>query len=242
MNTSLSLIAAEAQRLVGRMHESQRRGRQNELANHCEQHWQSLRGPEPSQKVARTLWEITPALADLFVDLYTKNEAGINAVLPDMKLSTGLALLTLLEIERGNETGVHVAHEPMLAFESAAPPTAWLERIAALLRGTLEPLRYHDKHGALWRSLVEIATHTCRIDLPAILAIIRLLAVSTDAANNQQDDSLAILLHQVNLAGIRFLAIADDHIHYEQHHKKKKPIRTRQVGEILLDIRHQWIG
>ncbi|NIQ11099.1 MAG: hypothetical protein GWO23_16160, partial [Gammaproteobacteria bacterium] len=97
--------------------------------------------------LARALWSVTPPLVDLLLDLYAENDARLNEFFSPGHLSRGLALLVMAEIERGNEAGVHIAHEPMMAFEGASPPAALLERIADLLRGTLEPplLHRHDK-------------------------------------------------------------------------------------------------
>lgn len=160
---SLALIETEAQRLVGRLPESRRLAQQTALVDLCETHWHSLRGPQPETPLAQTLWSVTPPLADLLTDLYAGGDARLGEVLLESHLARGLALLVLAEIERGNEAGVHIAHEPMMAFETAPPPIALLERITALLRGTLKPprLHHHDKHhDSMWKALAVIAAHT----------------------------------------------------------------------------------
>lgn len=243
--TSLSLIENEAQRLVGRLPESRRLVQQAALVELCETHWQSLRGPQPESPLSRALWSVTPPLADLLMDLYIAGDARLDGILPGGHLAKGMALLVLVEIERGNETGVHIAHEPMMAFESATPPDALLERTRALLYGTLEPpqLHAHDKHhDAMWKAMAVIAVATRRLDLPAVLEVVRLLCISTDQADLGADAALKRLREEVAEVGIRFLEIEDDHIHFEQHGRVHKPLRVRRLGEMLLEIRQMWLG
>lgn len=242
--TSLSLIETEAQELVKRLPESRRSALQTALVELCEAHWYILRGPQPATQLALTLWSITPPLADLLIDLYAAGEARLHEVLPGHDLARGMALLVLTEVQRGNEVGVHIAHEPMKAFESVSPPASWLNRIAALLRGNLDAphLHHFSRQDALWQALTVIAAHTKRLDLPAVLAVIRLLTVPADQSIEPADAALEILRQDVDKAGIHFLNVEDDFIHYEQHHHVHKPVRTRQLGERLLEIRQQWLG
>lgn len=235
------MIETEAQRLVGRLPESQRRVLQDELIDRCEAHWHALRGPQPDTPLAQALWSVTPPLADLLLDLHAVGDVRLAELLPGSKLAGGLALLVLAEVERGNEEGVHVAHEPMMAFETVPPSTEWLERVGALLRGTLEPPRLHphDKHhDAMWKALAVIAAHSRRLDLPAVLAVIRLLTAPPAIA----DAALEELRDAVAEVGIRFLKIDDDHVHFEQHGHPHKPVRARRLGEMLLEIRQLWLG
>jgi septum formation topological specificity factor MinE len=243
--TSLSLIEKEAERLVGRLPESRRLALQTTLVELCETHWHALRGSQPESPLQQMLWRVTPPLADLLMDLYAAGDVRLAGILPGGHLTRGMALLVLAEIERGNEMGVHIAHEPMMAFESATPPAALLERITALLHGTLEPprLHAHDKHhGAMWKALAVIAAYTRRLDLPAVLEVIRLLCVSTDQAGVGSDVALERMREEVAEVGVRFLNIEDDHIYFEQHGHAHKPIRVRRLGEILLEIRQMWLG
>ena len=243
--TSLSLIENEAQRLVGSLPESRRLAQQTALVELCEMYWHALRGPQPESPLSRALWSVTPPLADLLMDLYAANDTRLAGVLPGGHLAKGMALLVLAEIERGNETGVHIAHEPMMAFESASPPVALLERIRALLYGTLEPprLHAHDKHhDAMWKTMAVIAASTRRLDLPAVLEVVRLLCVSDDEAGFGADAALERLRGEVTEIGIRFLTIEDDHVHFLQHGHEHKPIRVRRLGEMLLEIRQMWLG
>jgi hypothetical protein len=243
--TSLSLIETEARRLVGRLPESRRLAQQTALVELCEMYWHALRGPQPESPLSRALWSITPPLADLLMDLYAAGDSRLAAVLPGGRLAKGMALLVLAEIERGNETGVHVAHEPMMAFESASPPDVLLERIRALLVGTFEPPRLyaHDKHhDAMWKAMAIIAASTRRLDLPAALEVVRLLCIPTDQASSNVDAAVVRLREEVAVVGIRFLTIEDDHVHFTLHGHTHKPIRVRHLGEMLLEIRQIWLA
>jgi hypothetical protein len=241
---SLSQIESEAQRLVGRLPEPRRRTLEAALLELCETHWQTLRGPEPATPLAQALWSVMPPLADLLIDLYAAGDAALDEALPDHNLANGLALLVFAEIERGNEAGVHIAHEPMMAFETAPPPASWLEHIAALLRGTLAPplLHRHDRHAPLWKALAIIASDIRRLDLPAMLEVIRLLTTPVEQLDPGHDEELEKLRDDVLEAGICFQDIDDDHIHLEQHGHEHKPVRARQLAEMLLEIRQKWLG
>lgn len=240
---NLALIKTEAEQLVGRMPAAQRLALQNALLEVCEAHWQLVRGPQPNTQLALTLWSVTPALADLYIDLYSGGESELDEVLPGRHFARGLALLVLAEIERGNEAGVHVAHEPMMAFETSPPPFSWMERITALLRGRLEPPQLHPHakhHDAMWKALAVIAAHTRRLDLSAVLEVIRLL--SGASGQTAGDAAVATLASGVAEVGICFLRIDDEHIYFEQHGHAHKPIRSRRLGEMLLEIRQAWLG
>ncbi|MDV6343985.1 hypothetical protein [Nitrosomonas sp. Is37] len=241
--TSLSLIETEAQELVKRLPEPHCLALQVALVELCEAHWHTLRGPQPTTRLAQTLWLTTPPLADLLIDLYAISDTRLNDVLPRYDLARGLALLVLAEIQRGDEFGIHIAHEPMKAFETVSPPASWLNHITSLLHGTLDahPLHHHERHDALWKALAVIASHTKRLDLPAVLQIIYLLIESPAQPAVTTDAALEKLRHDVEDAGIRFLKIENDSIYFEQHHHIHKPVRTRQLGELLLEIRQQWL-
>lgn len=238
---SISLVAIEARRLNKQLKETRRHRLQEALVELCEAHWQELRGPQPTSPLERALWSITPPWSDLLIDLYAAGDPRLHGVLPRSDLAQGLALLVLAEIERGNEAGVHIAHEPMMAFETAAPPAAWLERISSLLRGRLAapPLHLHDSSEPLQKALGVIAVHTGRLDLPAVLEVISLLAETRDQSVAPQDEALETLRREVYDVGIRFLGIDGDLIHLEQHDHAHKPVRSRQLGEMLLELRRK---
>jgi len=233
--TSLTLIATEARHLLRSVKETRRRELQQDLVALCETHWQKLRGPQPAAPLAQALWSVTPSWSDLLLDCYVAGDIRLAELMPGSKLSNGLALLVLAEIERGNEMGAHTAHEPMMAFEETPPSAEWLERISALLRGTLEPplLHKHDRHDALWKALAVISAHSRRLDLPAVLELIHLLSATDEALERLRQDVLEV--------GIRFLTIEDDHVQFELHGHAHKPVRSRQLGENLLEIREKWL-
>lgn len=238
---SLTLIEGEAQRLLKRVEPDERQAMQAALVELCEAHWRQLRGPEPSTTLARSLWSVTPLWADLLIDLYLGGDARLAAIVPGHEPGRALALLVLAEIERGDEAGVQMSHEPMMAFAEMEPPLPWLERIASLPRGELEPplLYPHDGHAPLWRALAAVAARTRRLDLPAVLEVISLLS---KPAGPGDDEALQALRREVPEAGVRFLGVDDDHILLEQHGHAHKPVRKRRLGEMLLEIRRMWLG
>lgn len=238
---SLSLIETEAQRLLRSLDEPQRSEMQSALVDLCESHWQELRGPEPTTPLEQALWSITPLWVDLLIDLYVTDDGRLDFILPRHHMARAMALLVLAEVQRGNEAGVQMSHEPMMVFEMEQPPLPWLERIASLLRGTLAaPLLHpHDGHGALWKALAVIAAHTKRLDLAAVLSVTKLL--TTPGADTHYDEALEALRQEILETGIRFLGTDDDRIHFEQHDHAHKPVRARELGEMLLEIRHKWL-
>jgi hypothetical protein len=244
MPPSLSLIQGEAARLLGHMPESRRRSLQEQVVARCEQHWREIRGSQPVTQLAQTLWSVTPPLADLLLDLYANADPDLFNLLPEQTLSRALALLAFAEIERGNEAGVHLAHEPMMAFESVSPTQGQLARHSALLRGRFEPplIHPHDRHGVLWRALAVIAAHTQRLDLSAVLAVIQLLTAPADPRHVLPDAELDVLREAVAAEGLRFLAGEDDHIHFAQHDHVHEPVRARQLGEMLQELRQVWLA
>jgi len=240
---SISLIAIEAQRLIRPLQEAERYALQEALVGLCEAHWQELRGAQPATSLEQALWSIMPPWSDLLLDLYAAGDMRLDELVPRSHLSKALALLVLAEIERGNEAGVHTAHEPMMAFESAPPPTLWLERIAALLRGTLAPplLHRHDGRESIWKALAVIAARTRRLDLPAVLQVISLLTATREPSSMPHDAALETLRQQLLEVGVRFIGIEGEQVQLEQHGHAHKPVRTRQLGEMLLEIRQKWL-
>ncbi len=242
---SLSLIEEEARRLVGGLPESRRLARQDALVSLCEKHWQQLRGAQPDEPLAQDLWEITPSLADLLLDLYASGDAELDDILHGGRLGLGMALLVLAEIERGHEHGVHAAYEPMMAYETLSPSAEMRERVSALLRGTLDPPVFHphDKHhDAMWKALAIIAEQTRRLDLPAVLMVLRLLIDAPDPSSGVVDAGLGKLQYELDELGVRFVMIEDDHVHFTLHGHSHKPVRIRHLGELLLEIRQAWLG
>ncbi|MEJ2361621.1 MAG: hypothetical protein P8Z75_09370 [Gammaproteobacteria bacterium] len=244
MSPSLSQIQGAAAQVLGHIPESRRHDLQDQIVALCEQHWSALRGSQPLTQLAQTLWSITPPLVDLLIDLYVNANTKLLDLLPGQSLARGLALLVLAEIERGNEAGVHLVHEPMMVFESIGPDPDWLARSNALFIGRMEPplIHPHDRHGVLWRALAVISAHTRRLDLPAILAVIRLLTVVADPRHVLPDPELDALRNAVAETGIRFLSSEGDEIHFAQHEHVHAPVRSRQLGEMLQELRQLWLA
>ena len=215
----LSLIASEAERLVGKLPEPKQRALQQALVDLCESHWREIRGPEPASTLAHALWLVTPPLSDLFADMYAAGDPQLDHVLQGHKPAWGLALLALAEIERGDAEGAHLAHEPMMLFGSSEAGIHYAERVAAALRGQLEalPLHRHASRPPLWKALAVIAAHAGRCDLKAIIPVIGLLAAVPPSAGQASDEALERLRNELHDLGIRFLGIDDDHIRYQQH-------------------------
>lgn len=235
----LSLIASEAESLVGKLPEAKQRALQLALVALCEEHWYKMRGPEPATKLAHALWLMIPPLADLFADMYAAGEPRLDQVLQGHKPAWGLALLALAEIERGDAEGARLAHEPMMLFEAEGAGRQYAERIAATLRGQLQvlSLHRHTSRPPLWKALAVIAAHAGRSDLKAIIPVIGLLAAAPPPAGQPSDEALELLRNELSDLGISFLGIDDDHIRYAQHQHEHKPVSVRQLGEMLAEIR-----
>jgi hypothetical protein len=236
----LSLIAAEAGRLLGHMHEARRLGLQQDLTGLCEAHWQALRGPEPTTPLAHALWSATPPLVDLFADLYTTGDAELDDVLQGHRPGWGLALLALAEIGRGDAEGAQVTHEPMMVFESEKAGAHLAARMAATLHGRMElpPLHKHAPRPPLWKALMVIAAHTGRSDLKAVAEVLRLLA----AAPESSDAALEQLRKALDEVGIGFVAVEDDHVCYTQRGHEHKPASLKQLADSLFEIRQMQLG
>lgn len=235
----LSLIAAEAERLLGRLPGPRRLALQQDLVGLCEARWHELRGAEPKTPLAHVLWSVTPPLADLFADLYSAGDARLDAVLQGHRPGWGMALLALAEIGHGNAEGARLAHEPMMVFETEQAGMQFAARMAALLHGQPEAalLPKHAQPPPLWKALAAIAAHTGRSDLKAVVEVIRLLADPVTS-----DEALKRLRNALDEVGIRFLGIDDDHVRYMQHGHEHKPVTLHDVGDSLLEIRQMRLG
>lgn len=235
----LSLIAAEAGRLLGRLPEPRRLRLQQELTGLCEARWHELRGPEPTTPLAHALWTATPPLADLFAELFTAGDARLDDVLQGHRPGWGMALLAQAEIARGNAEGARLAHEPMMVFETESAGAKLAARMAEILSGRAQaaPFHKHDSQPPLWKALGAIAAHTGRSDLMAVAKVIRLLA---DPATS--DEALKRLRNALDELGIRFLGIEDSHVRYALHGHEHKPATLNEVSDALLEIRRMRLG
>src|SRR5512139_587691 len=134
---ALSLVAAQAESVVGHMPEARQGALTEALAGLCEMRWRELRGAEPATALEQVMWSVTPPLADLFVDLYAAGDPRLDHVLQGHKPILGLALLVLDQIAHGDAEGARVAYEAMMVFESEAAAVSYAQAIAAALRGQL---------------------------------------------------------------------------------------------------------
>ena len=236
----LSLIEAEAERLVGRLPEPRQRVLQMKLVKLCEERWGEIRGPEPRMPLAHVLWSATPPLADLFADLYAAGDPRLDEVFEGHKTELGLALLVLAEIELGDAEGVRLAHELMMIFESTELDAQYAERIAGILRGQMDTRSIPRQlmRQPLWKGLAVIVAHTKRWDLKAMVSVIRLLGAKPVVL----DDTLQQLRKELEEIGMRFLNVDGNHILFEQHGHEHKPVSINQLGEALFLIRQAALG
>ena len=234
--TKLSTIDAEARRLAGRAPEAEQRAFQAALIECCEKYWEGLRGPQPSQALAQTLWSVTPPFAELFVDMVRSGDARLADLLDGLKPARALAALALAEIERGNAEGVHIAYEAMMLFESPQAGQVYAGHVAAALRAAHPGARLRPPvaREPLWKALAEIATHTARHDLAAVSAVIRLLALPPSVP---PDAELEALRAAVQAAGVRFLGLNAAALRFEAHGHEHKPVTRKHLAELLAEIR-----
>jgi hypothetical protein len=229
----LYLIEAEARRHAGRIPESKARSLREALVELCQAHWRDIRGSEPTTSLARALWSVPPPLAELFVDLQSADDARLAELLDGLTPGRALALMVLAEIERGNAEGVHIAHEAMMTFDSPAAARVYAGRVALALRGRLESPKWHPHSSPIWKALAVVAAHTGRHDLAAIIEAVRLL-VATPAGADEEIERLRQALRET---GVRFLAIDDDAVRFEQHGREHKPVTRKRLGDTLSEIR-----
>jgi hypothetical protein len=236
---SLSLIQSEASQLVGRLPEPVRDALQQELAALCEAHWHELRGPEPVSPLAHALWAVTPPLADLCADLYAAGDERLVDTLRGHNPAQAFALLALAEIERGDAEGARVVHEPMMLFEAPSAGAIYAAHVSAWLHHRWQALELHSHMAkpAWWKALAVIAAQIGRCDSRAVLTTIRLLA-SPDVGDTAVDR----LDWAVQETGVRFLGVDQDHIRFALHGQERDPVKLRQVGEALAEIREVWLA
>lgn len=234
--TKLSTIDAESRRLVGRAPEAEQRAFQAALIANCEKYWEGIRGPQPPQALAQTLWSVTPPFAELFVDMIHNGDAQLADVLAGTKPARALAALVLAEIERGNAEGAHITYEAMMLFESPQAGRVHAERVAAALRAPHPgaALRPPSAREPLWKALAEIVAHTARHDMAAVSAVIRLLALPPP---NPPDAALEALRAAVQAVGVRFLGIDAAVIRFEARGHEHKPATRKHLAELLAEIR-----
>lgn len=235
---NLAAIEAAAVHLVGRLPEHRREPLQQALAALCETHWPELRGPAPATRLARTLWAVTPPLADLCADLHVSRDPRLDAVLQGHGPAQAFALLALEAIARGDAEGAHAAYEPMMLFESETAGMRYAEAVARRLRGNAEAPRPHPHESTppLMRALGLMAAQLGRADLPALRAAIALLASPPDR-QDEQDEALERLRRALEEIGVRFIAAEAGRIGFELHGRPHRPATPRQLGEMAAEVR-----
>jgi hypothetical protein len=234
--TKLSTIDAEARRLAGRAPEAEQRAFQAALIACCENYWETLRGPQPPQPLAQTLWSVTPPLAELVADMLGNGDTRLADLLAGLKPTRALAALVLAEIERGNAEGAHIAYEAMMLFESPKAGRVHAEHIAAALRAPHPGVapRPPAAREALWKALAEIVAHTARHDLFAVNEVIHLLASPPPAP---PDAALEALRAAVQATGVRFVKLDAAALHFETHGREHRPATRKHLAELLAEIR-----
>lgn len=240
--TKLSFMAAEAQRLTGRMAAPRRGALQDALLELCETRWHELRGVEPASPLAHALWSVTPPCADLFVDLHATGDGRLTDTLAGLRPTSGMALLVLAEIERGDIEAIRIAYESMMLCDSPAAASVHAEQVGAALRGTLQRAEIERKFSRrpLLRALAIVAARTGRDDANAVTAAIRLLAGAY--ASQHAEPALDALREALQAAGVRFLAFDDDAIRYELHGQERKPVSRHRLCDMLAEIRRARLG
>jgi hypothetical protein len=171
--TSLSSIADEARRVVGKVSEARLRSRGDALRELCGAHWAELRGPEPPTGLARSLWNARPALADLFLALMDASDPRLDDALGRLSPARGLALLVLAAIERGEAEEARSAYEAMMLYDSVAVGDAEARRVSERLHGDgerIEALHRHSSQPSIGKALAAIAAEAGRGDLNGVLA------------------------------------------------------------------------
>jgi hypothetical protein len=236
--TKLSMIDAEARRLIGHGPEAEQRAFQAALIDCCEKYWESWRGPEPPQPFAHALWSVTPPLAELFVDMVQKGDGRLADVLAGLPPARGLAALVLAEIERGNAEGIHLAYEAMMLFESPQAGRVYAEQVAAALHAPHPGpvLRRKAAREPLWKALAEVVAHTGRHDLAAVCAVIRLLALPPPTP---PDPSLEALRSAMHAVGVHVQRLESSKLYYQLHGHDHKPATLKHLAELLAEIRQK---
>jgi molybdate-binding protein len=82
---------------------------------------------------------------------------------------------------------------------------------------------------------------TGRCDLAAVMRVLGVL-VASPVVEGPADAALEALRSKLDAAGVQFLGIDDDHARFSVHREEHPPVSTRQLGELLGEIRQAWLG
>lgn len=235
--TKLLIIDAEARTVLGRLPAPRMRGLQTSLAALCEAGWPKIRGPEPTTRLAKALWEIPPHYADIFVHLYGIADQNLMAVIAHLTPAQALALLVLIEIERGDAEGARSAFAAMRLFES---PAAGMAHVRAILAGSgghaPEASLRHAHRPALWRAVVGLAVQTGRWDTRAVMESIRQVALTQASPAGPADSSdMQRILDMLRELGVTFLRLEGDRLIYAVRGEEREPVRCKQLTEMLAE-------
>lgn len=241
--TQLSILEAEARRVVGRRPPHRLEAAQAALVALCEAHWPEMRGARPPTLLCDAVWALPPPLADLFVHLHATGDARFAEVLGPLAPAQGLALIVLAEIGRGSAEGARRAFEAMMPFQSPASAEAHAREVmAGLAGGKALPASWvrHGHRPALWRAIGVVAMHIGRCDLPAVLEAIRLLAEVQAHPDAHADDlPLQSLLAALDELGVVFRGLEDAHLLYLLRGKEKAPVPVQRLHEVLQEVRER---
>lgn len=233
--TKLFTIDAEARRVLGRLPEQRRQALQASLVALCEAAWPDIRGPEPTTRLAKALWETLPHFADIFVHLYGIADPRLERVLEHLAPPQALALLVLSEIERGDAEGARSAYAAMRLLESSAALTT---HARAIISGGHAPevwLR-HAHRPALWRAVVGLAIQTGRWDTKAVLECIRQVAqAQASPAGLADEPAMQRILDMLQELGVTFLGVEEDHLLYALRGDEREPVRCKEVTDMLAE-------
>ena len=237
--TKLLIIDAEARRVLGKLPLPRMQALQTSLAALCEAGWPTIRGPEPTTRLAKALWETPPHLADIFLHLYELAEPRLMQILLHLTPPQALALLVLTEIERGDAEGARSAFAAMRLFEAPAAGMAQVRAALASSGGHAPEAKLRHAHRpALWRAVVGLAVQTGRWDTKGVIACIRQVAqTQASPAGLADGPDMQLILDMLRELGVSFLRVEGDHIIYAVRGEEREPVRCKQLADMLAEGR-----
>lgn len=231
--TKLSIIDAEARRLVGGVRPERIERRGTALRELCATRWTELRGPAPPAPLTQALWQAQPPPADLYVELYAAGDPRLAAALGRLSPAQGLAVLALDELAQDRAEGARAAYEAMMAFRSPGSRSALCADAAGRLtvrRSREASWHRHASRPALEKALAAIRDETGRDDADALVAAIDFLARAQSGAAAAGDDTGAARLLQVlEDLGIVFLGCDRRGLRYALHGAERKRVALRDL-------------
>jgi len=235
--TKLLIIDEEARRVLGRLPLPRMQALQASLAALCDAGWPQIRGPEPTTRLAKALWEIPPHYADIFVHLYGVADPRLLQILEHVSPAQALAVLVLAEIERGDAEGARRAFAAMRLFES---PAAGMDYARAILTTSgmhaPEARLMHAHRPALWRAVVGLAAETGRWDTKAVMECIRQVAqTQASPAGLAGGPDMQRSLEMLGELGVTFLRVEGDRLIYAVRREEREPVSCKQLADMLAE-------